>query len=197
MLEGGSGHDGSKHMQHEFDRNTLIGRVRSDMRSACSNHAAKHARLRSADSLELEHGPGPLQDNKALNRSGEVFVVGLSPDGRRLPLYPAPVSLIYIFRSARLTRTLSCEAIARRHARGVQRIAVSSTKACGHRNGHARRQLRTQWQQAPAARIRSQYFDWASSLRHAVGMLESCGKTCSTSIGRPVRIGRWPRPIAG
>ncbi len=34
-------------------------------------------------------------------------MVGLSPDGRRLPLYPAPFSLIYIFRSARLTRTLS------------------------------------------------------------------------------------------
>ncbi len=100
-------------------------------------------------------------DNNALNRSGDGVVVGLSPDGRRLPLYPAPVSLIYIFRSARLTRTLSCGAIARRHAGGMQRIAVSSTKACGHCNGHARRRLRTQWQQAPAVRIRSQHFGLA------------------------------------
>ncbi|QEG22720.1 hypothetical protein MFFC18_26030 [Mariniblastus fucicola] len=28
------------------------------------------------------------QDNNALNRSGEAVPVGLSPDGRRLPLYP-------------------------------------------------------------------------------------------------------------
>ncbi|QEG21954.1 hypothetical protein MFFC18_18150 [Mariniblastus fucicola] len=46
-------------------------------------------------------------DNNALNRSGEGFVVGLSPDGRRLPLYPTPITPIYISRSARLTRTLS------------------------------------------------------------------------------------------
>ncbi|QEG22710.1 hypothetical protein MFFC18_25930 [Mariniblastus fucicola] len=84
-----------------------FGQVRSDTRSTCSNHAAEHARLRLADSLELEHGPGPLQDNKTLNRSGDGFVVGTSPDGRRLPLYPTPFSLIYVFRSARLTRTLS------------------------------------------------------------------------------------------
>ncbi len=99
----------------------------------------------------------------------------------------------YLSHASRLTQTLSCGAIARRHARGMQRIAVSSAKACGHCDGHARMQLRTQWQQAAAARIRSQYFDWSNT----VGMPESCGKTCSTSIGRLVRIGTWPRPIAG
>ncbi|QEG21982.1 hypothetical protein MFFC18_18430 [Mariniblastus fucicola] len=45
--------------------------------------------------------------NKALNRSRDGFMVGKSPDGRRLPLYPTPISLIYISWSARLTRALS------------------------------------------------------------------------------------------
>ncbi|QEG21943.1 hypothetical protein [Mariniblastus fucicola] len=55
-----------------------------------------------------------MLDNKALNRSGEGFVVGLSPDGRKLPLYPTPFSLIHITWSARLTRTLSNNGWSRR-----------------------------------------------------------------------------------
>ena len=60
--------------------------------------------------------------NKALNRSGLSVAVGLSPDGRRLPLYPTPVSLIHISWSARLTQALSCLAKRRswRAARGFR-----------------------------------------------------------------------------
>ncbi|QEG21973.1 hypothetical protein MFFC18_18340 [Mariniblastus fucicola] len=69
-------------------------------------------------------------DNNALNRSGDGVVVGLSPDGRRLPLYPTPLSLIHISWSARLTRTLSSGTILRRQARDMQENAVGSVMIC-------------------------------------------------------------------
>ncbi len=111
--------------------------------------------------VQLEcKSPGCL-DNKALNRSVHSVGVGQSSDGRTSHCIRLLFSQIQTFSTPRLTRALSCGAIARRHARGMQRIAVSSAKACGHCNGHARRRLRTQWQQAPAVRIRSQHFGLA------------------------------------
>ena len=58
----------------------------------------RQARLRLAELVELNHEKVGRRDNNALNRSVHTFAVGLLSDGRKLPFYPTPFSLIYISR---------------------------------------------------------------------------------------------------
>ena len=78
-------------------------------------------------------------DNKALNRSG---LFGCGRPFRRMVAGSHYIrlqfSLIYIPRSARLTRALSCVTIACRHSREMQRHAADRATNCDHCNGHAR-----------------------------------------------------------